>query len=105
MRIQTARHALSGIDPVAEWREGNNDGQGYAPADHTSHPQTVLALTAAGWLLVEPAHCDTDVDVWLQPDGTITAIGDLHGPWAVDIGTVTELLRQQTAPSVVGGVR
>lgn len=84
---QRERHAYEiarSLDADALWHAGNNAGEGYAVGDDHDH---VDRLTTLGHLIVS-ARSRSHVAVYLQPQGTITAVGQAHGPGAVDIGKI-----------------
>jgi hypothetical protein len=61
---------------VARWCAGNDAGVGFA-----------IGAELEGAQLVLRAVNDTEVDVYATPDGREIAVGDVYGPWAVDITT------------------
>lgn len=82
MTDRAAEMVLS-LDADALWHAGNDAGEGYPVGDDYDH---VNRLTI-GHLIVS-ARSRSHVAVYLQPQGTITAVGQAHGPWAVDIGKI-----------------
>jgi hypothetical protein len=61
---------------VARWCAGNDAGAGFVPRAELDGAQLILR-----------AINDTEVDVYATSDGREIAVGDVYGPWAVDITT------------------
>jgi len=81
---------------IGGWRDGNDAGRGYALGEEGHTP---AEAAAAEGLVVLEAACDGPV-LAQEPDGTLVAICDAHGWWAVDLTAARaeiEGLREQAA--------
>lgn len=71
------------------WILGNNDGRGFAPYTDVPGADTVDAAVAAaiedGWTVEYSAETGDDLTVLRNEDGEWLAIGNAHGPWAIEI--------------------
>lgn len=59
---------------VERWQRGNDAGEGFAPGAELEGAEVILR-----------AANDNEVDVYAASDGREIAVGDVYGPWAVDI--------------------
>jgi len=77
-------NAITHTAALAAWKIGNNAGEGYAVGIAADH-NTVDELGAYLGELIYPAQNTSDVAVYRHADGRLVAVGDSHGPWAVDV--------------------
>lgn len=68
------------MDYDSIWNQGNNSGEGYAVGGDNDDINSL----DIGSLIVR-ADTDTGVAVYERESGSLTAVGDANGPWAVDI--------------------
>jgi len=73
-------------DWLKAWQHGNDAGDGYAVGKATQSPDK--AAKAEGWQILD--RDKTGNVLTKQPNGTITVIADLYGPWAVDVSADRE---------------
>lgn len=69
-----------------QWSDGNTEGRGYAVGDADQDPSDLAE--ELGELIQEGGHSGS-VAVYRRPCGGLVAVGDSHGPWAVDVQEVT----------------
>jgi hypothetical protein len=75
------RNRANPDDYDLQWARGNNAGDGYAVGDEGDDIDD-LADEVGGTLIHWPGH---GVAVYRRSDGSLVAVGDAYGPWAVDL--------------------
>ena len=74
---------LSDAELIAEWRRGNDNGEGWDIGHETDE---LDALTEEGWTFVRwvgDEHCQ--FAAWASECGQVAIVADGHGPWAVTV--------------------
>jgi len=84
-------------DWLEVWQHGNDAGDGYAAGEATQSPDH--AAKAEGWQILD--RDKTGNVLTKQPDGTITVIADLYGPWAVDVSAQKIIKDMETIAKVL----
>lgn len=67
----------------AQFRTLNNNGEGFAP-ESARRTTPINEIPELG-RLVYAAQTTSDVAVYEQPDGSVYAVADANGPWAVRV--------------------
>ena len=65
-----------------QWAQGNNAGDGYAVGDEEDDINDLADEVGGALIQASPGH---GVAVYRRDDGSLVAVGDAYGPWAVDL--------------------
>ncbi len=76
------------------WTEESNEGEGFAVCGCDDIAGCTCDINGIDGLgdLIEESRADDQLAVYQADDGTVTLVGNSHGPWAVTVDSYTVLI-------------
>lgn len=68
----------------AQWRKGNNDGEGYAPGNEDCQ-DVMESVAQEEWEVLDSHEYDGGAALCRKHCGGLVLVMDANGPWAVDL--------------------